>query len=287
MTEAVFVSDLHGRRREYEKLFDLIRQEPPSLVFLGGDLLPHEMLSRRSLDPLRDDFISGFLAGEFRRLKEDLGSRYPRVFIIFGNDDPRFEEAALIANGIGGLWTYLHQRRVFVGDYGIYGYACVPPTPFMLKDWERFDVSRFVDVGCVSPLEGTRTMPVSRDEVEYGTIAADLDRLAGSDDLSRGIFLFHSPPYDTPLDLADLGGKMVDHAPLDPHIGSIAIRRFIEERQPLVTLHGHVHESYELSGEWRIRMGETWAFSAAHRGPELSAVLFSLENPGAARRISL
>ena len=287
MTEAIFVSDLHGSREKYLKLFELVRRDPPALVFLGGDLLPHEMLSLNALDPYHQDFISHFLAAEFGKLKEELGDRYPRVFMIFGNDDPRFEEAALIVNGADGLWTYLHQRRVNWGEYKIYGYACVPPTPFLLKDWERFDVSRFVDVGCVSPLEGTRTMPVSRDEIEYGTISADLERLAGTDDLSRGIFLFHAPPYDTPLDLADLAGKMIDHAPLDPHIGSIAIRRFIEDRQPLVTLHGHVHESAELSGEWRVRMGDTWAFSAAHRGPELAAVLFSLDNPGAARRITL
>jgi uncharacterized protein len=287
VTDALFVSDLHGNRKKYLKLFDLIRREPPSLVFLGGDLLPHEMLSLNPMDPYHQDFISHFLAAEFGKLKEELGTRYPRVFMIFGNDDPRFEEAALIVNGAGGLWTYLHERRVDFDGYGIYGYACVPPTPFLLKDWERFDVSRFVDVGCVSPLEGTRTMPVSRDEIEYGTIAADLDRLAGEQDLSRGIFLFHSPPYDTPLDLADLEGKMIDHAPLDPHIGSIAIRRFIEDRQPLITLHGHVHESFELSGEWRVKMGKTWAFSAAHRGHELAAVLFSLEEPGEARRICL
>jgi Icc-related predicted phosphoesterase len=81
-----------------------------------------------------------------------------------------------------------------------------------------------------------------------------------------------------------LDGVIVEHVPLDVHVGSIAIRRFIEERQPLVTLHGHVHESARLSGAWRDRIGRTHLFSAAHDGPELALVRFDLEDPGSATR---
>ena len=76
----------------------------------------------------------------------------------------------------------------------------------------------------------------------------------------------------------------VEHVPLDVHVGSIAIRRFIEERQPLVTLHGHVHESARLTGSWRDRIGRTHLFSAAHDGPELALVRFDLEDPASATR---
>jgi uncharacterized protein len=81
-----------------------------------------------------------------------------------------------------------------------------------------------------------------------------------------------------------LDGISVDHVPLDPHIGSIAIRRFIEERQPLITLHGHVHESSRLMGEWKQQIGRTWAYSAAHDGDELALVQFDPGSPGAATR---
>jgi Icc-related predicted phosphoesterase len=77
----------------------------------------------------------------------------------------------------------------------------------------------------------------------------------------------------------------VEHAPLDPHIGSIAVRRFIEARQPLATLHGHVHESSRLSGSWRDRLGRTLCYSAAWDGPELAVVRFALETPGEAERL--
>jgi Icc-related predicted phosphoesterase len=160
----------------------------------------------------------------------------------------------------------------------------VPPTPFALKDWERYDVSRFVDPGCVSPEEGRRSVPVAEGEARWGTIASDLETLAGAEDVSRAVFLFHSPPHRTALDRAALDGRTVDHAPLDVHIGSIAIRRFIEARQPRLTLHGHVHESARLTGAWQERIGRTLCLSAAHDGPELALVRFDLEDPSAATR---
>jgi len=169
----------------------------------------------------------------------------------------------------------------------LYGYACIPPSPFRLKDWERYDVSRFVDVGSSAPSEGLLSAPADPGEVERETIRQDLEALAGSDDLSRAVFLFHAPPYGSALDRADLDGRMVDQAPLDVHVGSIAVRRFIEQRRPYVTLHGHVHESARLTGRWRERIGDTWCFGAAHDGSELAVVRFPLDRPDAAERLLL
>jgi Icc-related predicted phosphoesterase len=160
----------------------------------------------------------------------------------------------------------------------------VPPTPFALKDWERWDVSRHLEPGCVTLEEGLRTVAADPSEVRYGTIVRDLAALTGEEDLARAVMLFHAPPYRTDLDRAALDGRTFEHVPLDVHIGSIAIRRFIEDRQPLVTLHGHVHESARITGSWRERIGRTWCFSAAHDGPELALVRFDLEDPASATR---
>ena len=98
--------------------------------------------------------------------------------------------------------------------------------------------------------------------------------------------LFHSPPYQTLLDRAALDGKMIDHVPLDLHVGSIAIKRFIEERQPLITLHGHIHESSRLTGHWHEFIGSTLSVNGAWDGPELSLVSFDpLEPKTISRRI--
>jgi Icc-related predicted phosphoesterase len=280
----LFASDLHGSPERYRGLFRAIEDEHPAAVFLGGDLLPAPFAPPPSLDPDRQDFVHGFLAAELTRLRERLGGRYPAIFVILGNDDARFEEASVLDIAAHGLVRYAHDRRLPFGAFDIYGYAYVPPTPFRLKDWERYDVSRYVDPGCVSPEEGTRSIPVASNEVRYATIQQDLERLVGNRPVDRSVFLFHAPPYRTCLDRAALDGKLVDHVPLDVHVGSIAVRRFIEKRQPWLTLHGHVHESASLTGSWRDQLGSTLMLGAAHDGRELALVRFDLEDPSTATR---
>ena len=281
MTTCFFAADLHGHVDRYEKLFDGVRHEKPAAVFLGGDLLPHGF---GLAGPHSDDFIGGFLVDRLATLRNALGGSYPRIFVVMGNDDARMHEAEFRAADADGVWEYVHQKRAGFGDFAVYGYACVPPTPFQLKDWDRYDVSRHIDPGAISPEDGARTVPVEPRDARYRTIADDLNDLAGERDLSRAVFLFHSPPYQTRLDRAALDGQMIDHVPLDVNVGSIALRRFIEARQPLLTLHGHVHESTRLTESWQDRIGDTLCLQAAHDGPELSLIRFDLENPAGATR---
>ncbi len=279
-----FVSDLHGHADRYQKLFQAIGDERPDAVFLGGDILPSGLLPSSSISPDHEDFVNDFLAAGLDRLRSTLGSAYPRIFLILGNDDPRFEESVILDVAARGIWEYAHNRRILLGDYEIYGYSFVPPTPFLLKDWERYDVSRYVDPGSVSPEEGFRSVPVSEYEIQFSTIEKDLAQLTAKRDLSRALFLFHGPPYKSKLDRAALDGRKIDHVPLDVHVGSIAVARFIQSRQPYVTMHGHIHESARLTGSWHDKIGETYLFSAAHDGPELALVRFSPENPASAER---
>jgi Icc-related predicted phosphoesterase len=269
-----FVSDIHGILDRYTTLFVVIEEEKPRAVFLGGDLLPHHWAEQL----IGGDFIEEVLVAGFVSLREKLADAAPRVFVILGNDDDRTSEQIFIEGEEAGLWFYAHERWGSLDSHPILGYAYVPPTPFLLKDWERYDVSRFTDAGCISPEEGQRTVAVDPDEIRFGTIAADLARLTEDRDLETTVCLFHSPPYRTDLDRAALDGRTVDHAPLDVNVGSIAIQRFIEDRQPLLTLHGHIHESPRLTGNWRQQIGRTHAFSAAHGGPELALVRFDLDD---------
>ncbi len=279
MNPAFFVSDLHGNKDRYRELFTRIRRDEPVALFIGGDITPHfaRMISG-------EDFFSDFLMPAFRTLRAEMNGRFPVVFIILGNDDPRIEEEYMFQGEQEGLWIYMHNRKVDFGEFTVYGYACIPPSPFRLKDWERYDVSRYVDPGCTSPAEGIRTVDPGED-IEYCTIQKDLAALAGEDDLSRAIFLFHSPPYQTNLDRAALDGIQVDHVPLDVHVGSIAIKRFIEERKPMLTLHGHVHESARITGQWWEKIGNTCAMNAATDQQGLSLVIIPLDHPAAAERI--
>ena len=281
MSLCFFVSDLHGNIDRFKRLFAKIIEEKPEAVFVGGDILPSGLYSFTSAPLIPEEFINDFLAGNLLELKEILKDKYPQIFLIMGNDDGKVYEPFIEELDKKGLICYVHEKKVRFSEYAVYGYAIVPPTPFRLKDWERYDVSRYVDPGCVPPEEGSFTVEVNKKLLPYLNIKKDLDELTGENYLSKSIFLFHTPPYKTDLDRAGLDGKFYDHVPLDVHVGSIAVQRFIEERQPLITLHGHIHESTSITGHWKEMMGNTLAMNAAHDGPELSLIRFDpndLEN---------
>jgi Icc-related predicted phosphoesterase len=284
VTLCFFVSDLHGVAERYQRLFHTVSAERPEALFIGGDFLPLGFARSKFTRVFPQDFISDYLVKQLARLRDELRDAYPRIFLTMGNDDPRSDEGAVLKAEAQEVWEYIHNRKVEFKNFLVHGYAYVPPTPFRLKDWERYDVSRYVDPGCISPEEGVRSFPVSDQEKRYDTIQNDLTHLAAEENLDRAIFLFHAPPYNTKLDVAALEGKKIDHVPLDQHVGSIAIRRFIETRQPLLTLHGHIHESAGLSRSWRDLIGRTHCFSAAHNGPELALVRFDPDNLEAATR---
>jgi Icc-related predicted phosphoesterase len=265
----IFVSDLHGKTKRYEILFKVILKEKPDVVFLGGDLLPNHLILNSDMNGFIDDKIFS----NIKKVKRDVDKNM-KFFAILGNDDPRVYEKIFISADKKGMINYIHNKTVNYEKLYVSGYAYVPPTPFQLKDWERYDVSQYVDVGAISPEKGKRTVDVPADEIKYTTIAEDLEKLAKNSPTDKTIFLFHSPPYNSNLDIADLHGKMVDHAPMDIHVGSIAIQKFIDKKQPFLTLHGHVHESARLTGHWKERFGKTFSFTAAHDGPELALIRF-------------
>jgi uncharacterized protein len=280
MPDWFFVSDLHGSVSRYRKLIDQMLKERPQVVMIGGDLLPTGPVNW-------GDSAGKFfrqLLRKLEKLKTKMGSYYPNVIVILGNDDPRSEEAFIFEGENQNLWRYAHNRKIDLFEYSIYGYAFIPPSPFMLKDWERYDVSRYVEPGCIPPEDGWYTTPIKRDEIAHHTILDDLNQLTPGANLKQAIFLFHAPPYNTPLDEAALHGKTYENTPLDVHVGSIAIRRFIETRQPYITLHGHIHESSRLSGSWKVKLGGTYAFSAAHDGNELALIRFDPQSPEKAQR---
>lgn len=275
MTKAFFVSDLHGRKERVEKLILKIRDEKPDIVFVGGDLVPHPC----NKDFGRGGFLSEFLLPEFVLLKKELHNNYPIILVILGNDDPKSEEAILNCGEKMGLWHYINNKHYTLNEYRIFGYNFVPPTPFQLKDWEKYDVSRYVDPGCIPPEEGKHTFEVDESAVKTETIQKDLEELAAEFPMNKSIFLFHAPPYLSNLDRAALDGKMIDHTPLDVHVGSIAIKKFIEKKKPFITMHGHIHEAARITREWKETIGITTCFNASHDGSELALIKFDIESP--------
>ncbi len=278
--ECFLVADLHGFTEQYKKLFDTILQRKPDAVFMAGDLLPSNTVYGRNH---MDNFLKAYLIPALKKLKAELRESYPDFFVILGNDDPRCEEPHLHQAQEQGLIQYIHNRVVAWREFYVMGMSYIPPSPFLLKDWERYDVSRYVDPGCTHPMEGYHTVKPQED-IQYFTIEENLEALHKDIDSHKLICLFHSPPYQCNLDRADLDGQMIDFVPLDVHIGSIAIQRFFQKEQPLLGLHGHVHESSELTGSWKDAIDQTHLFTAAWGGTELALVIFDPNNPGEAIR---
>ncbi len=105
-------------------------------------------------------------------------------------------------------------------------------------------------------------------------IESDAGTLAHVD---RSIFNLHVPPHNTPLDLAPrLGPGFVKvmrpgGEPDLVHVGSTAVRAALERFQPVLGLHGHIHES-----KGSVVLGRTTALnpgSAYTEGTLLGAVV--------------
>lgn len=92
-------------------------------------------------------------------------------------------------------------------------------------------------------------------------MAAKIEAMAAQlTDMSKAVFNFHCPPYGSTLDEApaldnDLNVKDAGRA-LTP-VGSTAVRDMIMKYQPVLSLHGHIHE-----GKGSARLGKTLTINA-------------------------
>ncbi len=98
----------------------------------------------------------------------------------------------------------------------------------------------------------------SREDALYRRIRALADQV---EDPANAIFNLHVPPYGSGLDTAnevnpDQTLRYVSGQPNPIPVGSTAVRQLLEEFQPLLALHGHIHES---RGE--VRIGRTLAIN--------------------------
>ena len=118
-------------------------------------------------------------------------------------------------------------------------------------------------------------------EVTEEGMAEALERLVGQLDLKRPvIFNFHDPPIESGLDLAykmtpDLKVVMAGGQPALAPVGSTAVRAVIERIQPILSLHGHIHESRGFA-----KVGRSVAVNpgSAYTDGTLQGVLISLDD---------
>lgn len=136
-----------------------------------------------------------------------------KVYMAPGNDDHLevdqvIEDSAAIVN--------CNNRNVMVGNHEMITFAWTNPTP-----WNT---------------------PREKPDEELEPMLEEL--VAKVQDKKNAIFNFHAPPYGFALDLApELTKDLIQAADRKIHVGSRAVAKMIEGHQPLLGLHGHIHES--------------------------------------------
>ena len=269
----LFVTDLHGNRKKYERTLALAKEEGAFLVVNGGDMFPH---GRMHEDQAR--FIREFLDPHFARYQA-AGIRhmgYP------ANDDLRAHDPLFDATcGNYPVVENLAGRRIAVGPYDFIGMNLVTDFPFRLKDRARMDTRDFAfppqfGGGILSVPDGWEEIP---DWPAYAgtlsTIEDELSRLPPPRDPSRAVYVLHGPPSGLGLDIVRGGAA----------VGSAATRAFLERRQPLLSLHGHIHESPDESGVWRASVGRTVCIQPGQSAAGLTVVVGDLETMKFERRV--
>ena len=262
-----FVTDVHGSNVCYRKFLNALRIYNVDVGILLGDLTgkvlvplvekadggwetsfmghPVEVHSQEELDKLKKTIeMVGYYwvhqtPDQFREYKADpakvdalfnrlmmdrlkewialaderlAGTGY-KVYMAPGNDD-HFEVDAVINDS--AAIVNANDRVVMVGEHEMATFAWTNPTP-----WDT---------------------PREKPDEELEPMIEAL--VAKVKDKSQAIFNFHAPPYGYALDLApELTADLVQAADRRIHVGSRAVARIIEKHQPLLGLHGHIHES--------------------------------------------
>lgn len=269
----MFCSDLHGMVPIYKAAAYLVAMRQPSIVLLGGDLLPKHKTGASLISSQRD-FISTQLVEILWCMHQTIPDI--EIGLMLGNDDCHAVEQELSMIEQCGLAVIISQREWITRNrWRVIGFNYTPESPFSLKDWERLDtiedkvrhpeVNAFLSSpDALKPVDPTSWLKAQP------TIEEELASLPPMVDPSRTVFVSHAPPYGTILDVK-YGGE---------HVGSKAVKRFIEINQPAITFHGHIHESFVETRSYFTTIGASLCVNPGQvHCPLLDAVVLDTDSP--------
>lgn len=228
-----YITELFGRRMEgqgekgLQELKDKIRYSGYYYYLATMDEIKELQDKREKVDELFTKVMCDTVAEWIQKIDRVL-PKDVRVIINPGNDD-RFDVDDVIKASDRVEYTlgkvdYLDDRHPMV--------AC---------EWVN-----------TTPFESPREC--SEDELEK-RLRKEIEKLG---DYKNAVFDFHAPPYNTRLDLAPKLDKNLKPVTsfgqsVMIHVGSKAVLKVIKEYQPILGLHGHIHESAGV-----INIGRTW-----------------------------
>jgi Icc-related predicted phosphoesterase len=269
-TRVFFATDVHGSERCFRKWLNAAEVYDAQALVLGGDLTGKALVpiiagadgyhadvhgeavharDEAELEALRDRVrkmgrydlvldeadrglledrtaLEGLFARAIREslarwvtlLGERLADRDVAVYTMLGNDDDEELADLLRASSVA---TYAEDGIVELpGGFEMLSFGYSTPTPWnTARELEEEELGRRVEA-----------------------------LAAGLADPAQAVFNLHCPPADTHLDQAakldaDLRPVVDANGPVMVGVGSRSVREAIERHQPLLGLHGHVHES--------------------------------------------
>lgn len=295
--KVLYTSDMHGNKRQFETFVEYALQIKPATVIIAGEIPPKSAVldtrDTRYIDA-QTRFLSEDLPALIKPLKEGLPNT--NVFVMLGNDDCAVNLEIL--NAHPELYQDISGRRVRItADHEIVGYSFVPISPFGIKDFEKFDLSEIPEwaredydaitracsfQGAKSvrrPSLGWELYEFKQGQEVSDSIQQDLRSELFIARPQNTIYVFHTPPYGTSLDIIETG----------KHVGSFAVNEFIQKHNPKLTLHGHIHETVNMSGRFLESLGHTVMISAGNHNydSKLAVVEFDLYRPELAQRKKL
>jgi Icc-related predicted phosphoesterase len=266
-----FVSDVHGSERCFKKFVNAAKFYSVDVLILGGDL------TGKAIVPVienRDGTWNYEYFGEKRTVHNklelenainflsDLGY-YPYITnkeetIELQNDKNKLNELFLkLMKERLRHWVVLAEERLKSTKVKCY----ISPgndDPLGVEEViKNSDVvinpeGRLVTLGNFEMITLGYTNPTpwkSPRELEEDELRKVLENLIDKiQKPEQAIFNFHCPPYNTKLDecpmlTKDLKPVFSGGSPVLQHVGSISVREAIEKVQPMLGLHGHVHEA--------------------------------------------
>jgi uncharacterized protein len=296
-----YVTDLHGSEICWRKFLNAGKFYNADVVILGGDITGKAMVPivQRASGvwdaSLQDQLETLETEGEVERFSKRVMDRGYYPIRVSGEEyqalqgdedlvDKRFKEVMLDGTE---RWIAMAEERL--AGTGIRVVACPANDDMFEIDGllagasvvETGDEDHPIQLGDLTMVSMGWTNPTpwhTFREAEEPELARRIERaLAAASDPSTTIFNFHAPPYGSSLDSApalnpDLtyvsGGQA-----LRP-VGSTSVRDAIQRYQPLLSLHGHIHESKGAS-----RIGGTLALNPGSSYEEgvLQAAIVNLD----------
>lgn len=243
----LYTTDIHGVIWKYEKIFEEAKGLNVDVVINGGDMLPFKgnLLHQ-------DKFIVNFLDDYFYQFN----SLKIYFICLLGNDDLIIHDK--LFQDVCDRYSYvieIAQKRCQVKnyEYEFIGMNWVTDLPFGLKDRARMDNNDFkipkqIGKAYISTFNGWIKIDDWASYIKsLPTIEEEISRLIKPINKSKAIYIIHQPPSNLGLDVCHDGRK----------VGSYSIYKFLLKSQPLLSLHGHIHESPEISGNWCSKIKNT------------------------------